>query len=123
MSTRQPVLSADLRAEHPVDEVARLLDLGNGKRGVNLLAATARNDNARRLQDCQMLRNVGLRHAKLILQRADATLAFAEQVEQVQPRGMREGLADHGLALEDFVLNSVVVASHKLNEFHNCETE
>ena len=70
-----------------------------------------------------MLGDIRLGNAEFVLQLADATFAFAEQIQQVQADGVGKRLADHRLALKDFVFNSVASACHKLNQFHNCETD
>jgi len=123
LSTCEPVLLADLCAEHLVNQVARLLDLRYGQGCENPLAAAPGYHHSGRLEDCQVLGDVGLGNAECVFQLADAAFTLAQQVKQVEAGGVGKGLADARLALENFIFQTVIVAGHKLHEFLNYETD
>jgi hypothetical protein len=119
----EPALFPDIAAQDFVDEVAGLLDFWDGKADVNLLAVAAGTDHSRGSKNCQVLRQIGFGHTDSFLDVRHSAFPFANQVQQVQQGGVGEGLADGGLALENFVLDGVIPAALHGSHFLGCETK
>lgn len=103
-----------------MDQVARLLDFGDSQACVHLFTITPREDNAGRLQDREVLREVRLRDTDRILKVTEAAFSLAQDVEQVNAERVGKGFADDCLSLEDLGFDfshSLFGHSYQLHNF------
>jgi len=122
-SAGELALFANVAPQNFMDEVAGLLHLRDRQSNVYLLAVAAGADHASSLQHGEVLREIGLGDADLLLDLGDPAFPFADHVEQVQTRGVGEGFTNRGLAFEDFILDGAGPAALHRCHFLGCETK
>jgi len=104
----------NLLAEHIPDEFTGIFHFRHGKSTRQLLANTTGGDHTGISQDCQVLREIGLGNTQLIKQFGDVPRALSEHLQNLNPNGVRKGLADLALPL----VNKLVGLRRTL-DFHN----
>ena len=101
------------RDEEPADLVVREAVL-------DVEALLLRVDESRGAQHLQVLRSVGDRDGRLLGERLDGARSLAEQVEQLEPLGRRDGLPEPRELLVDGVLEPPMGRRHTFNYSTAC---
>ena len=97
---------ADLCFEDLADEMASLANFGKGEETVDLFALLLGGDNTGGAKSGELNGNIGHGNVELLLKTGNSVGVFGEEIEDAEPGGVGEGLADAHLA---FVKSSVAV--------------
>ena len=97
-----------------MNQVAGLLHFWKCEVAVQMLTIAPGANDTGRTQDRNVLGGISLRQGEFALNIGEGAFASSKNGQNVQPFGMSEGLADHGLALEDLLVNRILLLPRHL---------
>ena len=103
-----------------MNQVTGLLHFWKREITVQMLTIAPGADDTGRTQDGNVLGGVGFRQGEFALNIREGAFAPSKNRQNVQALGMSEGFANDGLALEDLLVNRILLLPRHLGDNFRC---